>query len=491
MCSVYFMSYSLYHNKNTSEFAMRLPPLSRLILLTCLLLYSGMNFATQTSSDSIDNDIRLLIKAHGLTGNPATGTKVPSISSPKAQLGMKLFYSKSLGGDETTACVTCHHPMLGGGDALSLPIGVGSVNPEILGPNRRVKANHLVMVPRNAPTTFNIALWKKHMFHDGRIKTLDQYSINTPDVERDHPDALSGDNLVQAQARFPTTSNEEMRGSFMSDAMSQTVRRSLANRLKKNWEKEFRIAFNDRSSSIDDLITEQNISEAIADYERSQLFVNNPWSQYVTGDNTAISTQAKRGAALFFKTQKQGGAGCASCHSGDFFTNEEFYNTAMPQIGEGKAKHAKDDDKDDLGCFLVTAKEGDQYRFRTPSLLNVEVTGPWGHAGAYTSLEAVTKHMLDPKKAVKDYDLNQVTQKNIDIDKTRVNTTKALKSGLDISPTPNVTKQDVKDLVAFMKTLTDPCVKNRECLSPWIPNQNSNDPDGNMLHGLSQAGKRL
>ncbi|PWQ92422.1 cytochrome-c peroxidase [Leucothrix pacifica] len=467
---------------------MRLPPFSRLIVLTCLLLHSGTSSAQQSS---IDNDIRLLIKTFGLTGNPAAGVTIPSINAPKSQLGMKLFYSRSLGGDETTACVTCHHPVLGGGDQLSLPIGVDSVRPEILGPNRRIKANHKVKVPRNAPTTFNIALWKKHMFHDGRIKKLDAYSIQTPDVGEGKADALGGENLVQAQARFPTTSNEEMRGTFMSAAMSQTVRRSLANRLKKNWENDFREAFNDRSSPIDDLITEQNISEAIADYERSQLFVKNPWSEYVAGNNQAISDQAKRGAALFFKTQDQGGAGCASCHSGDFFTNEEFYNTAMPQIGEGKPKHDADKDKDDMGCFLVTAKEDDRYRFRTPSLLNVEVTGPWGHAGAYTSLEAVTRHMLNPKQAVRNYDLSQVTQPDIDIDKARINTAKALKSGIDITPMPNSTEQDVEDLVAFMKTLTDPCVKSRECLSPWIPDQNSNDPDGNMLHGLRQAGQRL
>lgn len=470
---------------------MRFPPLSRLIFSACLLILSATGAAQQANKDSIDHDIRQLIKAHKLTGNPAAGLDIPSIDSAKAQLGMKLFYTRSLGGDETTACVTCHHPVLGGGDALSLPIGVDSVNPEVLGPNRKMRPNHVVKVPRNAPTTFNIALWKKHMFHDGRIKMLDAYSIHTPDVDKDQADALGGENLVQAQARFPTTSSEEMRGSFMADAMTQTVRRSLANRLKKRWEPAFRQAFNDSSSSLDDLITEQNISEAIADYERSQLFINNPWSQYIAGDTQAISAQAKRGAALFFNTQEQGGAGCASCHSGDFFTNEAFYNTAMPQIGEGKAKHKDDKDKDDLGCFLVTGKDQDRFRFRTPSLLNVEVTGPWGHSGAYTSLEAITRHMLNPAQAVHNYDLSQVTQTDIDTDKVREKTIKALNAGVEITAMPNSTEQDVEDLVAFMKTLTDPCVKSRECLSPWIPDQNDNDPDGNMLHGLRQAGQRL
>lgn len=468
---------------------MRSPLLSWSAFLTACLLIPSMALAKQ--NDSIDNDIRLLINAYKLTGNAAHGVSVPSINSPKAQLGMKLFYSRTLGGDGSTACVSCHHPVLGGGDGLSLPIGVGSVDPKIIGPNRRMKNNSEVTVPRNSPTTFNVALWKKHMFHDGRVKKLGEYSIMTPDVALDTSDSLSGENLVQAQARFPITSAEEMRGSFMNDEMNQTLRRSISERLKKNWEKSFRIAFDDYSLDANDLITEQNMSEAIADYERSQLFVNNPWKAYVEGNSDAISKQAKRGAQLFFKSQVAGGAGCANCHSGDFFTNEEFYNTAMPQIGKGKHKHDGDTDMDDQGCYLVTKKVGDKYRFRTPSLLNVEVTGPWGHSGSYTSLEAVTAHMLNPKKAAKKYRRQQVKQRGIDFSKTRSNIKTLLKSDIDLSPKPNFKQQDVKDLVAFMKTLTDPCVKDRECLSPWIPTASSNDPDGNMLHGLHKRGKRL
>ena len=468
---------------------MRSPLLSLPTLLMVLLIQP--NIALAKSNDSIDNDIRLLINAHKLTGNPAKGVRIPSIDSPKAQLGMKLFYSRTLGGDGTTACVSCHHPVLGGGDGLSLPIGVGSVNPKIIGPNRRMENNGEITVPRNAPTTFNIALWKKHMFHDGRIKKLDQYSIMTPDVALDTGDALSGETLVQAQARFPITSMEEMRGDFLKDEMNQTLRRSISDRLQKNWEKSFRIAFDDYSSAPKDLITEQNMSEAIADYERSQLFINNPWKDYVEGDINAISKQAKRGANLFFKPQQSGGAGCVSCHSGDFFSDEQFYNTAMPQVGKGKAKHDRDTDMDDQGCYLVTKKDDDKYRFRTPSLLNVEVTGPWGHNGAYTSLEAVTRHMLNPKQALKNYQQGQIKQSGIDFSKTRSNAKTLLKSKIDVSPVPNIREQDVKDLVAFMKTLTDPCVKSRECLSPWIPTANSNDPDGNMLHGLLKRGQRL
>ena len=337
---------------------MRSPLLSFTTLLIAANLIAVPAHANQDSS--IDNEIRSLITLHKLSGNPARGIRIPSIESPKAQLGMKLFYSKTLGGDGTTACVSCHHPVLGGGDGLSLPVGVGSKDPTVIGPNRRMKDNKPVSVPRNAPTTFNIALWKQHMFHDGRVKKLDDYNIMTPDVALDTADALSGENLVQAQARFPITSMEEMRGNFMTDAMNQTLRRSISQRLQKNWEKSFRIAFEDYDSSAHDLITEQNMSEAIAEYERSQLFINNPWKRYVEGDTQAISAQAKRGARLFFTSQKSGGADCVACHSGDFFSNEQFYNTAMPQIGKGKHKHEGDTDMDDQGCYLVTKKPGDK-----------------------------------------------------------------------------------------------------------------------------------
>ncbi|MDJ0919320.1 MAG: cytochrome c peroxidase, partial [Woeseiaceae bacterium] len=63
-----------------------------------------------------------MIAAQGLTGDPTTGRDLPSINDPLAQLGKLLFFSKSLSGDFDTACASCHHPALGGGDGLALPV---------------------------------------------------------------------------------------------------------------------------------------------------------------------------------------------------------------------------------------------------------------------------------------------------------------------------------------------------------------------------------
>ncbi len=459
-----------------------------LVLLSCFTAnaqatHSANSTPTQVSNTQLDIDLSSLITRHKLTGTPESDNPLASIDSPKAQLGMKLFYSKTLGGDNTTACASCHHPMLGGGDDLSLSIGIDSKNPNILGSDRKITGKNQTQVPRNAPTTFNVAFWKKVLFHDARIERVGKYDIHTPDMSYPKPDALAGETLVQAQARFPITSIDEMRGEYLNDSHNQTLRRALAARLQENWIEAFRRGFSDPKGKMEDLITEQNYSEAIAEYERSQVFINNPWKAYIEGDKQALSASAKKGAWLFYTAQKDGGAGCASCHSGDFFTNEKAYNTAMPQIGSGK-KSGKTGNND-YGCSLVTKNDSDKFRFRTPTLLNVEVTGPWGHDGAYTSLEGITRHMLSPIESAKKYNTEQLKQKSIDLRFVKENTLEAIDEGVDLKVKPNLVEQDVTNLVSFLKALTDPCVKDRACMSKWIPKAVDNDPDGQMLHAIN------
>lgn len=457
--------------------------LSNRLIVLLLASVIPLSVNAKTDNTQLDQNLKELTQQLNLTGTPKTKLGLPSIDSPIAQLGMKLFYSKSLGGEKDTACVSCHHPLLGGGDELSLPIGTHAKDPDVLGSKRKLKKGFHLSVPRNAPTTFNVAFYNRSLFHDGRVQTVkNQYdsTITTPDVIHKQEDPLGGTNLVQAQARFPITSNAEMRGNFMPKAGNQTLRRALADRLKKNWLAEFRQGFSDPQGNTEDLITEQNISEAIGEYERSQVFIDNPWRKYLAGDIHAISASAKKGALLFFNSQDKGGANCNSCHSGDFFTDESFHNTGIPQIGIGQGEG--DTKTNDFGCFSITKESGDRFRFRTPSLLNVEVTGPWGHDGAYTSLEGITRHMLSPIKSIKGYNKKQLKQKNIVLKDMKKNTLAAVKSGLELPTIKNISKKDVKNLVEFLKTLTDPCVKSEVCLSPWIPNTNDNDPDGLMLH---------
>ncbi len=247
----------------------------------------------------------------------------------------------------------------------------------------------------------------------------------------------------------------------------------------------------------DDTITYNRIAESIGEYERSQVFVNTPWKAYVEGDRTAISESAKRGATMFFSSIEDGGANCTSCHSGDFFTDEQFHVLATPQIGRGKGNDNGTLENDDFGRARETGDDADRYKFRTPSLLNVEVTGPWGHAGAYTRLENMVRHTLNPADAIANYDFRQLDPAaNVQISNMLTNTQFALDQ-LEANRANNVagvhrdvefTEDDVADLVEFLKALTDPCVKDRECMAPWIPDTADTGPDGLQLNATDSSG---
>jgi len=445
-------------------------------------IYQPDNSSANVLRSEHDATLNTLIRQHGLTGNAQQGRILPAIESPLAQLGMQLFFSKALSGNRDVACASCHHPLLGGGDNLSLSIGVDAAEPNVLGHKRLLQGKLSPSVPRNAPTTFNSGLWQQFMFHDGRVAQLET-GITTPDVAYSQPDPLAGDNLVHAQARFPVTSNHEMRGEiFDAGGTTQSCRERLAERLggygastesrlpiaeTAYWLKAFRHVYQQPQADASVLITEQTIAAALAEYQRSQVFVNTPWKQYVQGKLAAISASAKRGAVLFFRERDTGGYACASCHRGDFFTDEQFRHVLMPPIGPGKGN--KDAAlQQDYGRWLVTQHPDDKFRFRTPSLLNVAVTGPWGHNGAYTSLEAVVRHMLNPFQAALNYDRGQLTQPNIPTAQLAVNLREMLGGNTDLAGQA-YQEEDVQHLLAFLHTLTDPCVTRPDCLQRWIP----------------------
>lgn len=464
------------------------------------------------AQSSPTDELRVLIGQLDLAGDPSLGRDLPTVDDPLAQLGKQLFFSKALSGDLDVACASCHHPLLGGGDGLPLSIGVDAVDPDRLGPGR-LHASGLANVPRNAPTTFNIGLWDQVLFHDGRAESLAKTpgrngaggpGIRTPDTVFGVADPLAGDDLVAAQSRFPVTSREEMRGrTFEAHHPNAFVRRHLLARLgdfgagageldHTGWLAEFQRAFAS-DGPPEALLTDANLAAALSAYQRSQVFVDTPWRAYVQGDDGAIDAAAQRGARLFFLPVEQDGAGCAACHSGDFFTDEQFYTLAVPQVGPGKRDGLTR--TDDYGRFRESGRPEDLYAFRTPTLLNLAVTGPYGHDGAYATLEGIVRHHLDPAAAVAAYDPAQLGPA-VRTTHWAENTQAALAKLAEDrragrTPLQDVALSDtqVADLVSFLRTLTDPCVLDPDCLAPWIPGESEGDPDGLRLQaeiGLPQ-----
>lgn len=485
-------------------------------LVTVTLITLVITACAVDEEDTSPIHVRSVATVLGLTGDPTTDRTLPDISDPKAQLGMKLFFTKGLSGDRDTACASCHHPALAGGDGLSLSIGVGAVDPELVGPGR-IHSDLAdgwdggPTVPRNAPTTFNSGLWDSVMNHDGRVESLDKLigvngdpgdtglGIVTPDSEKDADEILladpdAGNNLPSAQSRFPVTVAEVMRGfdvdEFAALGTNDEIRTAIETRLAADpdWVAEFAAVYGDETISY------ARIAEAIAEYERSQIFINTPWKAFMEGDDTAISEAARRGALTFMLPTRVEGASCITCHRGNTFTDEQFHVLGMPQIGRGKGDGATG--TDDFGRFRVTGNDNDMYAFRTPSLLNVNETGPWGHTGAYTKLEAVIRHHLNPQAAFDNYDVNQLEPSIVDSGQTvdmQTNTQSALDklaanraAGIFSIPELSLTDEEISDLVEFLKTLTDPCVKDRTCLAPWIPDTSLTGPDDLQLNAVFQ-----
>ena len=458
-----------------------------LALGLCVCLLAACSSDEESGTDAA---LRSLIRTHGLTGDPAAGLDLPSVDEPLAQLGLKLFFSKSLGGDRDSACVSCHHPVLGGGDGLALSIGVGANEDDLLGPGRSHPDGDLT-IPRNAPTTFNLALWEKGLFWDSRVENLEDGGIRTPDTEYGSADAEAGDTISAAQTRFPVTSADEMRGfDFVLDGTNAEVRTALEARLTDdgNWASEFEAAYGSPE------ITYDRIAEAIAAYEDSQVFTDTPWRAYVQGDNDAISEPAKRGALLFFRGTEEGGANCATCHSGDFFTDEGFHSICAPQIGRGKGDGTTT--TNDFGRARETADRNERYSFRTSTLLNVSATGPYLHSGAYDNLADVVRHHLDPQAAIERFDPSSVPlAASDDFDRN----TQEMLDFLEVSGRAieffdapfDHTAEQIEDLVAFLGTLTDPCVVDRDCLAPWIADPLTDDVDGHLLVAVDQEGSHL
>ena len=317
----------------------------------------------------------------------------------QAALGQLLFYDKILSGNRNIACSTCHHPGLGTGDGLSLGIGEGG---EGTGPERtagrgpdRIKKR----IPRNAPGLWNLgAKGIKTLFHDGRLSVSDTFEsgFNSP-AEEWLPNGFNS--ILAAQAVFPMVAQFEMAGNPKENEIAGAVHDRidaawpiLAKRVRitGDYGRRFVNAFPEVNTPEDVTIVE--IANALAAFIALEWrSVDSPFDDFVAGDSTALSPQAKWGLDLFY-----GKANCATCHSGPLFSDQEFYALGLPPFGPGRTRRF-DPVARDVGRMAESDVLEDAYKFRTPMLRNVALTAPYGHNGAYPTLAGIIRHHVAPQ----------------------------------------------------------------------------------------------
>jgi len=243
-----------------------------------------------------------------------------SLTPEKVKLGKMLYYDPRLSRSKLISCNTCHNLSIGGDDNQKTSIGHG-----------------WQAGPRNAPTTLNSGFLRVQ-FWDGRAPTLEK------------------------QAEGPFQAHVEM----------NSTPELVVKRLKEipEYVELFKKAFPGEK----DPVTFENVTKAIAAFERTLNTPNSPFNRYLLGDDNALTPEQKEGMKLFVKY------GCIACHNGPVLSDGQFHKFKW---------------NNDLGRYNVTKNPADKYKFRTPQLLNVAVTAPYFHDGSVNSLEEAIKIMAE------------------------------------------------------------------------------------------------
>ncbi|MCF8368279.1 MAG: hypothetical protein K9G76_04495 [Bacteroidales bacterium] len=244
---------------------------------------------------------------------------------------------------------------------------------------------------RNSMAIINIG-WMPFLFWDGRANGLEAQALGpVPNPIEMHLTWVEAANKLNAHAEYPDL---------------------------------FFKAFGTRK--IDSTLT----TKAIAQFERTMISSNSKWDRYLRGE-VQLSQAESKGFEVFF-TEK---GDCFHCHTTILFTDNLFHNNGLDSIFT------------DRGLFDVTLDENDKGKFKTPTLRNIEYTGPYMHDGRFESLEEVIEFYSHSVKFSPTIDplMKKVNQGGIQL-----------------------TDEEKENLLAFIKTLNDPdFIENPDFSNPF------------------------
>ena len=363
-------------------------------------------------------------------------------------LGRRLFNDPLLSRGEKQSCASCHQ-MDGGtvdaGKAFSL--GVDGLEGK-----------------RNAMPLYNLA-WKSEFFWDGRAKSLRQQALMPIQDELEMHETLGNvvQKLVAASAKvaLPLTPALSLRekekvsqpsadtsapvvraASSVSESPTRTASLTLpagegrgegerpgqTTARPDSTEASYATLFTRAFGTPD--ITAERLGLALEQFLLTLTSHDAKFDRVLRGE-AQFTEQEQRGFELFHTEHDprrgQFGADCFHCHGGPLFQNVAFANNGL------------DVEPRDLGRYLVTGREGDKGKFSVPSLRDVELTAPYMHDGRFATLEAAVFHYV------------RGVQRSPTLD---ANLAKHPSGGVRLPP------EDLRALVAFLKTLTDESLRS-------------------------------
>lgn len=248
----------------------------------------------------------------------------------KVALGKLLYFDKRLSKNNNQSCAGCHDLSANGFGTDLAPVSTGSEG---------LKGG------RNAPTVYNSAL-NFTQFWDGRAAHLAE------------------------QAQGPVVNPVEMGLKDWTEAISKIQD-------DPHYQKEFAAIYHQP-------MNRENVTDAIAEFEKTLLTPNSPFDRWLKGDKNALTEKQQLGYERF----KQ--YGCIACHQGQNVGGNMYQKFGIlkdisqsPVLGK------------DQGRFEVTGNEADRHVFRVPSLRLVSKTPPYFHNGSVNSLDEAVKVMIE------------------------------------------------------------------------------------------------
>lgn len=331
-----------------------------------------------------------------------------SQSDAKIALGDRLFHEQRFSADGKVSCATCHAEETAFTDHRAVS-----------------KGHNGLLGTRNAPTVINAA-YLETQFWDGREPNLEGQSKQPP--------------VNPVEGGLPN-----------HEALLKIIRDDAA------YVKAFKQVFDVDKENI----TIDHYAKAIASFERTIVAGDSPFDRYqYGGDKSAMSEAAVRGLEVYL-----GQGRCVSCHIIEhdqaLFTDNRFHNIGVGfkniqgregEIAEkflmAKSEGAdvdvtvlSDPDASELGRFAISEDINKIGAFKTPTLRNIELTPPYMHDGSQKTLEDMV---------------------NFYNNGGRVNTDDPLTPFLSGGIRPlNLSDQQKKDLVAFLKALTSPGIAEK------------------------------
>ena len=335
---------------------------------------------------------------------PADNPMTPA----KVYLGAFLFYDQRMSANGTESCATCHRQALAFTDGKAQAVGsTGQLH------------------PRGAMSLVNVAYSAALTWSNPNEHSLEHQAL-TP-MFGDHPVELG-----------LTGKGEAFLDVLRSDSL-------------------YRILFPAAFPGDPDPFTIQNVTRAIASFERTIISASSPYDRYhYEGDDKAISDSAKRGEVLFFSEPLS----CFRCHGGFNFSDAtdfegrrsgqiQFHNTGLYNIAGAMSYPAPN-----LGIYEYTSKREDVGKFKAPTLRNIGLTAPYMHDGSAKTLNDVLDHYSAGGRTI-------VGSANAGEGFHNPNKDPLIR-GFKLSA------QERADLIAFLESLTDDeVIHDQRFANPW------------------------